>query len=171
MSRRAVLADRPEVFRVPDRRGTYALLLDYREAARKIRIGRRGEMRLDPARYVYVGSAAGPGGLRGRLRHHMRDPARPHWHIDYLRMHCELAGAWLAEDTRVLEHSWSRALTALDCAALPLNGFGASDCRSCPAHLVAFPPGLPRERIGRALKAVGPSCIYLDRPSLQSGLG
>jgi Uri superfamily endonuclease len=53
------------------RPGTYALLLSS-AADGVIRVGRLGDLRLQPGFYVYVGSALGPGGVRARLAHHMR---------------------------------------------------------------------------------------------------
>jgi hypothetical protein len=39
-----------------------------------------------------------------------------------------------------------RGLLDLPGTSVPLPGFGSSDCRSCPAHLVALPAGaIPRE--------------------------
>ena len=64
--------------------GTYALLISS-ATDQLIRIGRLGTLRLKPGYYMYVGSALGSGGVRGRLAHHMRPAERPHWHIDYLR--------------------------------------------------------------------------------------
>ncbi len=52
-----------------------------------VRIGRRGELRLQPGFYIYLGSALGPGGVRARLALHFRPCTRPHWHLDYLRAH------------------------------------------------------------------------------------
>jgi len=157
--------------RVPPRPGCYALLLDYRGGGRRIRIGQLGEMHLEAGRYVYVGSAAGPGGLRGRLRHHVRAVTRPHWHIDYLRKHGVLAGAWFAEGMQTLEHGWSRTLAAMEQVTLPLRGFGASDCSVCPTHLVAFPATMPREQIGSVIDvAAGFACSYLATPDLRAGL-
>jgi len=44
--------------------GTYALLLSSATDS-SIRVGRLGDLRLRPRYYVYVGSALGPGGVRG----------------------------------------------------------------------------------------------------------
>ena len=35
-----------------------------------------------------------------------------------------------------------RALLVLPGASVPVPGFGSSDCRACPAHLVMLPAGL-----------------------------
>lgn len=89
---------------------------------------------LEPGYYAYCGSARGPGGLAARIGRHLRCGKRRRWHIDRLTAaarieavavdvgghECALAGALLAAGGRV-----------------PLPGFGSSDCRHCPSHLVA----------------------------------
>ena len=39
---------------------------------------------LAPGRYVYCGSAYGPGGLGARLRRHLRTDKAVRWHVDHL---------------------------------------------------------------------------------------
>jgi Uri superfamily endonuclease len=39
---------------------------------------------LDPGRYLYCGSAKGPGGIRARLGRHMRCGKVVHWHVDHI---------------------------------------------------------------------------------------
>lgn len=116
---------------LPSAAGSYALLLMCSQAS-VIRVGRLGAVTVEPGWYVYVGSALGAGGLRGRLSHHLRPVLRPHWHIDYLRQVCEVAEVWCTVDERRWEHDWAAALA--DFALAPIYpGFGASDCR-CVAH-------------------------------------
>jgi hypothetical protein len=56
-----------------------------------------------------------------------------------------------------LECAWSQALARLPGTRIPAPGFGSSDCRcACPAHLVAFPDGLPDE--------AGMDCILFSAP-------
>jgi Uri superfamily endonuclease len=114
--------------------GTYALVL-HAHSSSTILIGRRAEMLVQPGYYIYVGSAFGPSGLRGRLRHHLAPHISPHWHIDYLRQAAALVEVWTSCDGRLQEHEWARALIASPVCALPFARFGASDCR-CQAHLV-----------------------------------
>jgi Uri superfamily endonuclease len=117
--------------------GTYALILHSSQACR-LKVGRLGEMQVWPGFYIYTGSAFGPGGLQGRLAHHLRPPVAPHWHIDYLRQAAEVVEVWAAEGPEKREHAWAQALTACPGCSIPLLRFGASDCR-CPAHLVYLP--------------------------------
>ena len=61
--------------------GTYILILQT-QTERMIPVGRLGVMAVRPGWYVYVGSAFGPGGVKGRVGHHARPQTKPHWHID-----------------------------------------------------------------------------------------
>lgn len=129
--------------------GTYALSLWLNEAV-ELPIGKLGVCRFLAGRYIYLGSARGPGGLRARLKHHLAPLRRPHWHVDWLRAKALPTGGWyvvqqecLAEEP-ALECRWSRSLLELSGASVPLRGFGASDCLNhCPAHLILLPAGEP----------------------------
>jgi Uri superfamily endonuclease len=130
------LAQTVTVEELPPRSGTYALVLCCR-VRRRMRVGHLGMMELQPGFYVYVGSALGPGGLRARIAHHVRGARRPRWHIDYLRAHALLDQIWYCCDLSRREHQWARALEAARDGAVPLPGFGASDCH-CRSHLYFF---------------------------------
>jgi len=129
-----------------DAPGTYALLLQ-NEERQEIEVGALGEMTVRPDVYVYVGSAFGPGGLEARVARHVRGDGALHWHVDYLRAVTTLAAVWYTHDPERRECTWAEALRSFSGAAVPLDGFGASDC-TCPAHLVRFakPPSLERFR-------------------------
>jgi Uri superfamily endonuclease len=77
------------------RPGTYALLL-FSTTDAVIRVGRLGDLQLQPGFYVYVGSALGLGGVRARLAHHMRPAQRPHWHIGYHHVTASLSHTWMS---------------------------------------------------------------------------
>jgi Uri superfamily endonuclease len=117
-------------------RGTYALIL-FCPGDKLIQIGRLGVLGLRRGFYVYVGSALGPGGVRARVAHHRTGSERPHWHIDYLRLHTRLDGVWYSHAPVRREHQWARLVQALGGASVPLARFGASDCR-CASHLFFF---------------------------------
>ncbi len=116
--------------------GTYALVL-VSAAARTIQVGKLGELAVEPGFYVYVGSAAGPGGLRARVARHLRDSKRIHWHIDYLRSVAAVEEVWFTTQAGGTEHRWANALGSMPGASVPLPGFGSSDCR-CVSHLFYF---------------------------------
>ncbi len=125
------------------RPGTYALLLRI-DSLMTVTVGRRGPMVLAPGWGIYVGSALGSGGVQARLAHHRRLADRPHWHIDYLRQHGQLAAVWFSYDPVRRECLWAAVLAAELGGQTPPFRFGASDCR-CPAHLYLF-----RDRPSRA---------------------
>ena len=116
--------------------GTYALILRVTDG-RRLQVGRLGVLHVHPGYYVYVGSAFGPGGVRARVAHHQRVASRPHWHIDYLRSCTHLEYVWYTYDRQRREHQWAQVFAGLPDAAVPLVGFGASDC-ACVTHLFCF---------------------------------
>ena len=116
----------------PPAPGAYALLLRL-DAPLRAKAGRR-EATLEPGRYIYCGSAKGPGGMRARLARHMRRDKRAHWHIDQLTRAGRVEGAWI--DSGGDECALSQALAHL---RSPLPGFGASDCLRCESHLRSWP--------------------------------
>jgi Uri superfamily endonuclease len=116
--------------------GMYVLLLRSIEQ-RSVQIGRLGVLHLEPGCYAYAGSALGRGGIGSRLGRHLRGAGRAHWHVDYLRAHTHPIEAWYSYGPSRREHLWSDVLRASAGAAIPLSGFGASDCR-CESHLFFF---------------------------------
>lgn len=137
---------------LPAEAGAYCLILRL-EQATFVAVGKLGEFDFQAGWYVYAGSAHGPGGLRGRLQHHLRPVVKPHWHIDYLRPHARLRAIWYRTGAAVgEEHDWAAVLSDLPGAAIPAKRFGASDCR-CPSHLYQFPQ---RPAVGAFQAAGGP---------------
>jgi Uri superfamily endonuclease len=130
--------------------GTYALILTSTEAA-SIRVGKIGNLQLQPGFYVYVGSARGPGGLRARLAHHLKPTGRLYWNIDYLRAHTIPEEVWFCYDRTLWEHRWARCLGLQRGASIPLPGFGSSDC-TCESHLFFFGSQPSRAAFGRRLR-------------------
>lgn len=84
--------------------------------------------------YVYAGNAYGPGGIRARVGRHFRRDKLIRWHIDHLT---RFAGSAYAV---VLEHGAECEIVAdlLRSGVFrpALAGFGSTDCRTCPAHLL-----------------------------------
>ena len=113
--------------------GTYALTLSATADA-LVQIGLLGQLHVRAGFYVYVGSAFGPGGVRARIAHHCRPAARPHWHIDYLRVAVHPITIWYTYDTLRREHQWAEVLRRTHGVSIPLQRFGASDC-TCVSHL------------------------------------
>lgn len=104
--------------------------------------GALGEISLGKGLYVYTGSAM--RGLDARVARHRRKEKKLRWHIDYLLAQPNSA----IVEIRVFpspdreECVRNRILTDGG-AVVPIVGFGSSDCRECPSHLVRvtrFPP-------------------------------
>ncbi len=120
---------------IPVQSGNYALHLRL-DRDETLPVGRLGQVDFAPGDYLYLGSAWGPGGLRARLGRHLRGDGHPHWHIDALRAVCGVVGyGYAVAGDAHQECRWSQALGGIVGTSY-VAGFGASDCRSCPAHLV-----------------------------------
>jgi Uri superfamily endonuclease len=116
--------------------GTYILLLQL-PFDTTIPVGRLGTIDFPAGWYTYIGSAFGPGGLVGRIRHHLQPTEKPHWHIDYLRQQAVLKEIWLSPDTERREQAWVDLMLEVPGATILVEGFGASDS-SQEAHLFYF---------------------------------
>ncbi len=90
---------------------------------------------LPPGTYVYTGSARGPGGIRARVRRHFHQDKAIRWHVDYLTVGADRLLAWPLPGGK--ECSIVETLCQLPGITIPSPGFGSSDCRTCPAHLLA----------------------------------
>jgi Uri superfamily endonuclease len=120
----------------------------------EINVGRLGRFTLPAGRYVYVGSAQGPGGLAARLARHARPDKSLHWHIDYVTVVLPIIHVYALEGRERLECVWTRRLLTLPAAQAPIAGFGNGDCRAgCPAHLIRLPDDLSLARLEEILLA------------------
>ena len=126
---------------IPAVRGAYVLLIDLRETV-TVSIRGKPSALLAAGRYLYCGSAKGPGGLRGRIARHMRRGKPMRWHIDLLTEAGTVLGAWTFPGGD--ECDLVAALSHLPAA---IDGFGSSDCRKCRSHLLQW----PRMRNGAAV--------------------
>lgn len=122
---------------VPAVPGAYVLVIRLDVALPVVLPGRAAET-LSPGRYLYCGSARGPGGLRGRLGRHMRRGKAVRWHVDRLTEAGTVLGAWAVP-------GGTECALAAELATLPvpLPGFGSSDCRVCRSHLLGWPAHTP----------------------------
>jgi len=116
--------------------GTYVLLL-HLDGNETITVGRLGTFDFPAGWYTYIGSAFGAGGLLGRIKHHLRPPERPHWHIDYLRQFAQVQEIWLSPDTARRETDWVDLMMDIPGAIALVEGFGASDSAK-ETHLFYF---------------------------------
>lgn len=114
--------------------GTYCLLL-HLAGNSHITVGKLGSFDFPAGYYVYCGSAL--KGMAARIARHRRIGKKNHWHIDYLHSRAELVEVRAWASRQRLECGCSQQLQAMAGAAVPVPGFGSSDCR-CRTHLVYF---------------------------------
>jgi len=139
--------------------------------------GALGRLDLPAGHYVYVGSAM--GGLKARVRRHLRRAGRVggtrHWHVDSLleRVGRRAVRALPIPSRRRLECALARDVARRTDGAVP--GFGCTDCR-CPSHLLHFredplaqPPFLALLRRYRCRPALGPATRPRARAQAGSG--
>jgi Uri superfamily endonuclease len=113
--------------------GAYVLGI---ELARPLTVALPGKpaTTLSAGRYLYCGSARGPGGLRARLRRHMRRGKAVRWHVDRLTVAGDVIGAWAFPDGDECELA-----AMLSGLPAPIVGFGSTDCAPCRSHLFQWP--------------------------------
>lgn len=141
-----------EFEQLPVSAGTYCLLLSL-GSKQEIRIGRLGSFVFEMGEYAYFGSAFGSGGLRARLRHHIKETIKPHWHIDYLKSSGRVTLGYYEEHSHSLECVWAQCACSLADARVPVVGFGSSDCvNGCLSHLVFFSEGFSKQMIDCIVK-------------------
>lgn len=121
---------------MPAAPGAYLLVIEL-DRQLDIDVPRAAPASLTPGRYVYCGSAYGPGGIRARVARHCKRDKAARWHIDrltaagrVLAVHAEPGGRECDLVARVM---------ATPGASVPAPGFGSSDCRVCPSHLIRVP--------------------------------
>lgn len=113
--------------------GAYILRIALAQPVAVTIAGRRPTL-LAAGRYLYCGSANGPGGLEARLARHMRRGKAVHWHVDQLTERGVVTGCW------IVPHGQECDLVAmLAPLPMPIPGFGSSDCRRCRSHLLQAP--------------------------------
>lgn len=107
---------------------TYQLLIEVREPL-DIEVGRLGRCHFAAGRYIYTGSAK--RNFEARIARHLRKDKKPHWHIDHLLTQASVA---VVDVRRYSEAECD--INQRQPGAIPLSGFGASDCRErCDSHL------------------------------------
>lgn len=107
---------------------TYQLRIRVEQPLR-LSIGRLGEFDFPAGTYVYTGSARRH--FEARITRHLRKEKALRWHIDYL-----LAASGVAVTDVVRSDTDECALNQATAGAMPVPGFGASDCKhGCGSHL------------------------------------
>lgn len=113
-------------------KGTYCLII-YLKKDSKIKIGKKlGYTDFKKGHYVYVGSAM--NSLESRIRRHLSDEKKLHWHVDYLLKKSQITEVIYNESTKKIECKISQYLSTKACG---IADFGCSDCE-CESHLYYF---------------------------------
>ncbi|KAB2951795.1 DNA/RNA nuclease SfsA [Heliorestis acidaminivorans] len=112
--------------------GSYLIVMHLPERT-TLTVGSLGEIILEPAYYVYVGTAK--TNLTQRVNRHLRKKKTLRWHVDYLREKATTCSALPIRTTERIEHDLAGRLASL--AQWTVPGFGCSDCK-CTSHLFAF---------------------------------
>lgn len=118
-------------------RGGYLLIISLDRAIRLKKKRFQGCV-IRPGLYAYAGSAQGPGGIAARLKHHFSKKKKVHWHVDHLTLQASRIEAFAFLHLRECE--LIEGLLKAAGSSVPLPGFGSSDCKRCPAHLLALAP-------------------------------
>ncbi|MEE8632438.1 MAG: GIY-YIG nuclease family protein [Candidatus Bathyarchaeia archaeon] len=119
--------------------GTYILLVDVHNQV-QVNVGSLGKQAFCQGLYAYTGSALGlySTSLSRRLSRHLRADKKKHWHIDYLLSHPKVTinGIVAILTEQKLECKVNRFIERVMMGAIPVLGFGSSDCRDCESHLL-----------------------------------
>lgn len=104
----------------------------------EIEVGALGKYFFLAGKYIYSGSAM--KNLNQRVLRHKSSKKKIRWHIDYLlnSENVELQHIDVFPSEKREECNLNAELLKLPGSEIPVRGFGSSDCRICPAHLVYF---------------------------------
>jgi Uri superfamily endonuclease len=112
-------------------KGIYVLIIEINKTI-SATIGTKGELTFPAGLYAYVGSAQ--NNLEKRVERHLKKEKRFFWHIDYLLNNevAKVTAVYYVEGQKAQECRIAAFLAAN--GAVPVLGFGCSDC-SCVSHL------------------------------------
>lgn len=100
-----------------------------------LKIGALGLCEFSKGDYVYTGSAM--KNLSKRIARHQRKEKKLRWHIDYLLSHPEVELVEVVSyPSEIKEECFYNQLLLNEKAEVHVKGFGSSDCKKCPSHLV-----------------------------------
>jgi Uri superfamily endonuclease len=117
---------------VANGKGAYILLFTLAEPVQFVRRALGAHHISGPL--LYVGSARGGGGIAARVGRHMQRGKAVRWHVDELTNAARSVSALALPDGD--ECSLVARLIASGAFESAVRGFGSSDCKVCPAHLL-----------------------------------
>ena len=113
-------------------KGCYCLIIKLNKDT-TIKIGKKlGKIDFNKGYYVYVGSAM--NSLESRIKRHLSDEKKLHWHVDYLLRKAEITDVLYNESKRKIECDLSQLISL---KSEGIEDFGCSDCE-CESHLYYF---------------------------------
>ena len=117
--------------------GSYRILLEVNFNI-SIMVGALGEIPFKNGYYIYSGSAM--GNLRSRVNRHLSKEKKLRWHIDYLLLNESVEILKIIEYPSLIkeECKLNIELITFQDSYIPVKGFGSSDCKICPSHLIGF---------------------------------
>lgn len=119
---------------VGNMKGSYCLIINIKKDT-DIKIGKKlGFINFKKGCYVYVGSAMNY--LESRVKRHLSDNKKKHWHIDYLLLNknSEIEKVYTKESCEKLECEIAKKIIENEES---IADFGCSDCK-CHSHLIYF---------------------------------
>ncbi|MFW5999365.1 MAG: GIY-YIG nuclease family protein [Halanaerobiaceae bacterium] len=119
---------------IMDDSGVYVLTVKL-DRGGEIEVGARGRAFFPAGYYYYCGSAQ--KNLRARVRRHLRQDKKFHWHIDYLLGKAQVVDFHTWSVGKKGECSLATYFREQPGAAIVMSGFGSCDCR-CETHLIYF---------------------------------
>ena len=111
-------------------KGCYCLIINLDEN-KSLKVGTRLKIDFQKGYYVYVGSAM--NNLESRVKRHISNTKKLHWHIDYLLQYGEVSEVVFNLDEKV-ECDLAKQLSLNNEF---IENFGCSDCE-CDSHLFYF---------------------------------
>lgn len=140
-------------------KGTYCLIISLSKDCR-IKIGNRlGFINFKKGSYVYIGSAM--NSLEARVKRHLRDDKKKHWHVDYLLLNenSKINEIILNISDRKIECDLAEGILR-DEECIP--EFGCSDC-GCQSHLAYFKNERSAvEKVRKSYDAINMDYLTLD---------
>lgn len=135
------------------------------------RIGKAGCAAFPAGDYLYFGTAFGPGGLRARIKRHLRMEKKKFWHFDYIREFITPKAIFYSLEND-LECEWCQAVLYVINVRIPMPAFGAKDCRrGCPAHFLLLESLVSLSIIADTLRSVFPTnadLVQIDISTLEN---
>jgi sugar fermentation stimulation protein A len=130
--------------------GSYQIIIKVKKDT-EIPIGALGIITFIKGYYIYTGSAM--KNLYQRVERHKRKRKKLRWHIDHLLNNesVEILDILVYPSKAKEECERNQKLLNTENSKIIAKGFGSSDCRICPTHLVYFKELSPLQNLKKFL--------------------